>query len=291
MSQAKRLSIEGGASPTAIAAAVGRAMHLRDARPKVFEDTLALDLAGDEGAAQMQQLLDEVPERALAGYGLAFAFRARFVEDAVAAAVEDGMRQYVILGAGLDSFAYRRLDLLEHLRVFEVDNPATQTWKRRRLADLGVEVPKGLVFAPVDFEMQTLDEGLSAAGVDLGSPAIFSWIAVTQYLTREAVVRTLGAIALGPAGTRIVFSYLVPRRLITDDLEARGFDWTASRTAAAGEPFLSFFEPAEIEAILEDLGFASVVHLSAYGAERPGYLEAYQDTRLVGFERLVTAII
>ena len=290
MSQADLRRTVDGPSPTAIAAAVGRAIHLRDARPKVFEDTMALDLAGDEGAAQLRQLLADVPEVALAGYSLAFAFRARFVEDAVVAAVEDGLRQYVILGAGLDSFAYRRLDLLEHLRVFEVDNQATQTWKRRRLGALGVGVPHGLVFVPVDFESQTLDEGLSTAGFDLGAPAMFSWIAVTQYLTREAVVSTLGAIALGPRGTRLVFSYLLPRRLITDDLEVRGFDWTASRMAQAGEPFLSFFEPGEIEAILEDLGFADVANFSAYGVERPAYLEAYHETRMVGFERLITAI-
>lgn len=288
--QAQRSGIQGGPSPTAIAAAVGRAIHRRDARPKVFDDTMALDLAGDEGTSQLQKLLDDVPEQSLAGYGLAFALRARVVEDAVAGAVKDGVGQYVILGAGLDSFAYRRLDLLEHLRVFEVDNPATQTWKRRRLTDLGIEMPYGLVFAPVDLEMQTLDRGLSAAGFDFGLPAIYSWIAVTQYLTREAVLGTLGAIALGAGGTRVVFSYLIPRRLVTDELEARGFDWTASRTAEAGEPFLSFFEPGEIEAILGDLGFAAVVHFSPYGEGRPSYLKAYGDTRMVGFERLVTAI-
>jgi len=290
MSHAAGVGIEGGPSRTAIAAAVGRAIHLRDARPKIFEDTMALDLAGDEGAAQLRQLLDEVPEQALAGYGLAFALRARFVEDAVAAAVADGLRQYVILGAGLDSFAYRRPDLMEHLRVFEIDNLATQAWKRRRLAALGFHVPHSVVFAPADFETHSLGEVLSAAGFDMRAPAMFSWIAVTQYLTREAVVSTLGAIALGPGGTRIVFSYLIPRRLITDDLEARGFDWTASRTAATGEPFLSFFEPEEIEAVLHDLGFAKVVHFSAYGSERPGYLDAYRETRMVGFERLITAI-
>src|ERR1700724_1157890 len=128
VSQARQSGIQGGPSPTAIAAAVGRAIHRRDARPKVFDDTMALDLAGDEGTTQLQKLLDDVPEQSLAGYGLAFALRARVVEDAVVGAVKDGVGQYVILGAGLDSFAYRRPDLLEHLRVFEVDNPATQTW-------------------------------------------------------------------------------------------------------------------------------------------------------------------
>jgi methyltransferase (TIGR00027 family) len=134
--------------------------------------------------------------------------RARF-PDVVERAAAGGVGQYVILGAGLDSFAYRRDDLLGRLRVFEVDHPATQRWKRRRLAQLGVDSPAGLVFAPVDFERQTLREGLAAAGFDFGQLAVFSWAGVTMYLTLDAVNATLATMAGCQAGTWVVLTYLV----------------------------------------------------------------------------------
>jgi methyltransferase (TIGR00027 family) len=159
--------------------AVARALHLDEPPPRVFDDRLALALAGEDGPPLIERLRSEVPAPMLLGFSRWMCVRARLSEDVVERAVADGVRQYVILGAGLDPFAYRRGDLLERLRVFEVDHPASQAWKSARLAALHVDRPANLVFAPVDFETQTLRDGLTSAGFDFGAVAVFSWIGVT----------------------------------------------------------------------------------------------------------------
>jgi len=166
-----------GPSRTAVLTAVARGLHREEPRPWVYDDNLALGLAGHAGVALRERLLADVPRRQLMAFSRWICVRARFAEDLVEQAVASGIRQYVILGAGLDSFAYRRADLLAQLRVFEVDHPATQAWKRRRLISLGIARPAGLVFAPVDFERQTLRAGLEEAGFDFREPAVFSWSA------------------------------------------------------------------------------------------------------------------
>jgi methyltransferase (TIGR00027 family) len=163
--------------------AVGRALHREEPTPTILDDYLALPLAGEEGPALIERLRAELPAQMLVALSRWACSRARLPEDIVERAVAEGIRQYVILGAGLDSFAYRRADLLDRLRVFEVDHPASQAWKQARLAELGIHHPTNLVFAPVDFETQTLRQGLEAAGFDFGAPAVFSWIGVTMYLT------------------------------------------------------------------------------------------------------------
>jgi methyltransferase (TIGR00027 family) len=167
--------------------AVASALHREEPRPWVIDDYLALGLAGREGRALLGRLRAEVPGPYLLAFSRWMCARARFAEDIVEQAAAGGVGQCVILGAGLDSFAYRRNDLLGRLRVFEVDHPATQLWKRRRLAGLGVELPARLVFAPVDFERQTLREGLELAGFDSVQLAVFSWVGVTIYLTLDAI--------------------------------------------------------------------------------------------------------
>ena len=153
----------------------------------LIEDRLALDLAGEPGVALMAQLTATTPIEALEGLGLAFAIRARFVEDMVARSLGAGVAQYVILGAGLDTFALRRRGLVEKLRVFEVDRAPAQEWNRTRLAELRIPVPHGLTFVPADLEADALEEGLLRAGFTSRSPALVSWIAVTQYLSLRCV--------------------------------------------------------------------------------------------------------
>ncbi|MGD1032925.1 MAG: class I SAM-dependent methyltransferase [Candidatus Dormibacteria bacterium] len=199
-----------GPGHTATLAAVGRALHLSTEHERLIEDHLALDLAGPAGAALMAQLSAQAPPAALEGLSLAFALRARFVEDLVAEATDASVSQYVILGAGLDTFAYRRSDLTGRLRVYEVDRPGAQAWKRARLAELGVAVPAGLVFVPVDFEAGDVGSELSRGGFDLTATAVVSWIAVSQYLGRGAIDRTLRWAAQLPAGSRLVLTYVVP---------------------------------------------------------------------------------
>ena len=144
------------------------------------------------------------------GMRLHIAMRSRFAEEGLAAAVARGVRQYVLLGAGLDTFAHRNPFAQQGLRVFEVDHPATQGWKRQRLAGAGLAPPASLTFAPVDFERETLAAGLAAAGFDAAAPAFFSWLGVVVYLTRAAVIETLRFIASLPAGTEVVFDYGEP---------------------------------------------------------------------------------
>ena len=184
-----------GPSRTAVLTAVARTLHREESRPWVLDDYLALGLAGREGLALRERLEAELPAPFVAAVSRWVCVRARFAEDIVERAAAAGVGQYVILGAGLDSFAYRRRDLLDRLRVFEVDHPATQRWKRRRLAELGARSPAGLVFAPVDFERQTLRQGLEQAGFDFGELAVFSWVGVTMYLTLDAISATLATVA------------------------------------------------------------------------------------------------
>jgi methyltransferase (TIGR00027 family) len=155
----------------------------------IFDDGLAFGLAGREGPALSERLQNEIPRPHVLAFSRWVCIRSRFTEDLVEQAVARDVEQYVILGAGLDSFAYRRGDLLDGLRVFEVDHPASQRWKLRRLSELGVKIPDSLVFTPVDFEHQTLREGLEDAGFAFRRSAVFSWIGVTMYLTLDAPSR------------------------------------------------------------------------------------------------------
>jgi len=181
--------------------------------------------------------------------------RARFAEDVVERAAAAGVSQYVILGAGLDSFAYRRHDLLDRLRVFEVDHPATQRWKRRRLTGLGVDSPAGLVFAPVDFERQTLRQGLEQAGFDFRQLVMFSWVGVTMYLTLDAISATLATMAGCRAGSRVVLTYNQPPAVLggTTAQVAAAF---AGIAAEMGEPFVSRFLPSQMDQLLREHGSA-----------------------------------
>jgi methyltransferase (TIGR00027 family) len=249
----------GAPSATAIFAAVARAIHATEPPPRVLDDQLAAALAGPEGLAAGEAMRAALtPERLTLGTRW-FAARARYVEDFVSRAAGEGIAQYVILGAGLDSFAYRRGELLERLSVYEVDHPATQTWKRARLAQIGVAIPPRLVFTPVDFEHEALAQPLRAAGFRPAEPAVFSWIAVTQYLPRAAVQATLAAVAGCVPGTRLVFSYDLPRHLLCAE-EQFEFDFMTDYAARAGEPWVSMFAPAEIDVMLSDHGFSEIVH-------------------------------
>src|SRR5262245_58103776 len=215
--------------------------------------------------------------------------RARLAEDVVERALTAGTRQYAILGAGLDSFAYRRPDLLVRLRVFEVDHPASQAWKRERLAELGVSLPANLVFAPIDFESQTLRAGLLTAGFDFAAAAVFSWIGVTMYLTLAAIEATLGTVAACPPPSRIVLTYNLPPSTLQD--HGRAIGSRMSRMAGdMGEPWISFFTPAEAEALLCRCGFGKVDHFGPAEAIRT-YFDGRPDVRLEMPQRLLVATV
>jgi methyltransferase (TIGR00027 family) len=245
-------------SVTAERVAMRRAAHQVLDVPPVFQDPLALRIAGVTEIG----IPSEAGETARVNrHRRAFiAARSRYVEDQLAQLVADGVDQYVVLGAGLDTFAYRNPH--PRLRVFEVDYPATQSWKRERLASAGITVPASLAFAPIDFERERLADALSRVGFDGSRPAFFGWLGVVAYLNLEAIFDTLRFIVSCAPGTTIVFDYSIPPDRLPPRQRQR-FDAIAAKAAAAGEPWLTFFEPLELDARLRAIGFGEVDHVDA----------------------------
>lgn len=265
---------DGRRSLTAIFSATMRAAHLvLDDAPTIFRDELALRLAGFETEEALRMALEtlrhemadrvgvDAVELVLKRVRANQTIRHRFTEEALDKAVEHGVRQYVILGAGLDSFAYRRGDLTGTLRVFEIDHPSNQDWKRLRLCALQVDLPSNLHFVPVDFEGQTLSNALSGSAYRFAEPVFFSWLGVTPYLTRDATFATLQQIASLASGTEIVFEFNVPDVQLEGE-ERRYFEACEAIVAARGEPWLSSFEPDDLLALLQEIGFGQCTHVS-----------------------------
>jgi methyltransferase (TIGR00027 family) len=245
----------GQPSRTAQRAAAHRAVHQLLEQGRIFHDPLAVRILGEDPRALEARAVANPAQR---GMRLFIAARTRFAETAVAAGVKRGVRQLVVLGAGLDTFAYRNPHT--DLRVFEVDHPATQAWKRQRLAEAGIAAPETLTFAPVDFERVGLAEGLAAAGFDAARPAIFSWLGVVPYLTEEAVFATLGCVAGLARGSEVVFTYSDPPASMPAGAAA-AHGRRAARVAALGEPWLTFFTPRTLHARLHALGFGEIEDL------------------------------
>src|SRR5215510_4775287 len=261
---------EGRPSSTARGAAMLRAAHLLlDAEPKILTDNFALGLSGVDSEAALRVALEAMqadfaqrtnPELAyslLRHLRASVTMRSRYTEDELSQAITRGVRQYVILGAGLDSFAYRRRDLTEVVRVFEVDHPATQQWKRARLQELQIELPSNLTFIPINFEKQTLADALRAGDCRLEEPVFFSWLGVTGYLSEEAIFKTLREVVTAAPGSEIVFGYGIREELL--DKESQHMRAALrEQVAARGEPNLSLFEPTSLAARVKALGFAQV---------------------------------
>lgn len=248
----------GRPSRTAMGAAGHRAAHQVLERGFIFPDPLALRVLGADAEAAVHAAQNDPSRRALRIF---VAIRSRFAEDALAATVAHGVHQLVVLGAGLDTYAYRGA-LKGSLSIFEVDHPATQAWKRERLAAAAIPVPSTLKFAPVDFEHETLAEGLAAAGFDPTRQTFFTWLGVVPYLAEEAVFATLSFIAGVSGGAHVVFDYA--NRLASISGSARAaHEALAERTAAVGESFRSFFETDSLCARLRILGFQEVEDLDA----------------------------
>lgn len=247
-----------------------RAAHLLlDDEPKILRDDLALGLSGLENEATLRAvlegLLSKVAQNTTPEFAQSFvrnlraevAWRSRYVEDELAKALQRGVTQYVILGAGLDSFAYRKREVAKVVRVFEVDHPATQHWKRARLHALNVEIPSNVAFVPLDFEQQTLREGLRASSYRLEEPGFFSWLAVTAYLTEDAIFSTLRDIASMAAGTEVIFHYVVPDSML-DAEDRRPGAVLKMIVTEERELLLTFFDPASLRARVQALGFTAI---------------------------------
>jgi methyltransferase (TIGR00027 family) len=205
------------------------------------------------------------------------AARSRYVEDQLAAAVRQGVAQYVVLGAGLDTFAYR--NPFPSLRVFEVDFPATQEWKRTMLAEADIALPADLTFVPLDFEYHTLAEGLAEAGFGTSAPAFFGWLGVVPYLTLAAFRATLDFIAQLPTGTAVSFDYARARETLSE-AGRTAFDGLSGRVAAAGEPFQLFFTPQTMEQELRRAGFQRIEQLDSDGLNERYFKERVDGLKL-----------
>jgi methyltransferase (TIGR00027 family) len=272
---------DGGPSRTALATAHARAYHQIVDQPRILTDPLAARLLGVTADELAGSDTADRPRR------LFFAARARFAEDRVAAAVASGVAQVVILGAGLDTFAYRNPH--PDLRVFEVDHPTTQVWKRERLAAAGIDRPEALTFVPVDFETSTLASGLETAGFSRTHPAVFVWLGVVFYLTPDTAQATLEYVAGQARPVEVIFDYLQPAETDEDRAHLRG---RADRLAAAGEPWFSYFTPEDIAGRLRALGFTDVDDHSAADLVA-GYLDGSaafeQDPQALRASRILRA--
>jgi methyltransferase (TIGR00027 family) len=242
---------EGKFSKTAQRVAIRRAAHQLLDQPRVLDDPLALLIIGSEAAEALRT--DPKEHHAFSRAFRAFmAARSRYAEDELARAVEQGVTQYVVLGAGLDTFAYRNPHA--GLRVFEVDHPATQAWKREQLQAASIPIPPTLTFVPIDFEGQTLADGLRQSGFKANAAAFFSWLGVTPYLTREACLTTLSFIAKMPAGSGVVFDFAIDPALLNAG-QRQALDALSERVARYGEPFQLFFDPGKLQDELKGMGF------------------------------------
>jgi methyltransferase (TIGR00027 family) len=254
-----------GSSQTALTAAAARAAHLIvDQPPVIFADTLALDLLGDHAAELVAYHRAHGDHVVLSGARGQATCRSRYTEASLATAITSGIAQYLILGAGLDSFAYRS-PLSGHVRVFEVDHPATQDFKLAQLSAAGIPVPGNVVFVPVDFEDGpaggSLAERLVRSGFDLTRPAFVSWLGVTMYLTEAAIGQTLAEVSGFAPGSELVADYMLTAGLRDEDGSAY-VDLVAPVAAERGEPWLTFLSPAQMSALLTAHGLTPLRHVS-----------------------------
>ena len=276
----------GEPSATAMGVAMRRAAHQLFDDPKVFDDPLATRIIGEPA---LERLLGEFERhqhpfnRALRAHVVA---RSRYAEDRLAEAYARGVRQYLVLGAGLDTFGWRNPHA--DLKVLEIDHPSTQAWKLARLKASGIEPPASLAFAPVDFQTQTLAEGLASAGFDSSRPAFVSWLGVTMYLAEDAAMRTLGELSGLPAGSEAVFDFGVAPRTL-EPLARMAHEALAARVAAAGEPFLCAFDPATLPERLKALGFSDVELLGGADLNRLYFDRRADGLRLAGASRIARA--
>ncbi|MFE3742883.1 class I SAM-dependent methyltransferase [Streptomyces sp. NPDC059134] len=274
---------------SAVRVALWRALHVQvDAPPPVFEDEIGLRLAdpGDD----WRRRPDMDPD-ATSGFRAAVVARARFIEDLVTERAGHGVTQYVVLGAGLDTFTQRRPELAARLRVFEIDRPGAQLWKRRRLTELGYGVPDRLRLVPVDFEA---DEDwwslLSAAGFDPGLPAVVASTGVTQYLTRDATAATLRRLAGLAPGSTLALTFLLPAELL-DPADRPALAATAPRARASGTPFVSFYTPGEMLTLARDAGFRTVEHVPGTEFARRRFADRTDGLRPSTGEDLLLATV
>ena len=265
---------------TAVRTALWRALHLEvDAPPHVLEDRIGLQLV--EPDPDWRQRPD-MNEYATPGVRASIVARARFIDDLVTEQAEQGVGQYVLLGAGLDTFAQRRPEIASRITIFEVDQPGPQAWKRRRLVETGLGIPESLRFVPVDFETTSWWDGLLANGFDADKPAVVTSLGVSMYLTREATAAAVRQSAALAAGSTLAMTFLKPVELVAPE-EQEMHRATDAAARASGTPFISYYAPDEILQMAREAGFATARHVTA-----GDYIQRYFGDRTDGLQPFTT---
>lgn len=272
---------------TAVRVALWRALHVQvDSPPHVLEDEVGLQLAAPENEWRQRPDMDP---KGTSGFRASIVARARFIEDLVTEELGRGVTQYVILGAGLDTFAQRRPEIASKIRVFEVDQPGTQAWKRQRLTALGFDIPEWLRLVPVDFEAGgSWWEQLKAAGFDPNRPAVVASTGVTQYLTKDAIVATLRQVALLAPSSTLAMTFLLPLDLTEPELRP-GVEAAKKGARSSGTPFISFFTPPEMMELALQAGFREVRHVSSADLNQRYFTARADGLWLPGGEEFLVA--
>ena len=276
-------------SASAMMVATLRAAHQLLDAPLILDDPLALRIVGPEREAEVRANPQRFQDSLTTALRTTLVIRSRLAEDSWHEARQRGVMQHVILGAGLDTSAYRG-SLPAQARVFEVDLPATQRWKRERLATAGIAVPATVRYAAIDFGGTSLADGLAQAGFDRGAPACFTWLGVTLYLAPEDVARTLGFIASCAPGSSVVFDFVISPALL-EPAERAAMEAIAASLASGGEPWKSNFDPAALETLLHGMGYSRIEH---FGREQltQRYLSGRSDNlRLAGTTGIIRATV
>jgi methyltransferase (TIGR00027 family) len=265
------------ASRTALGTAYMRAAHqLFDAQPRILDDPLAVALLGPSALQRINDTADSYQTAERLALRAHVVLRSRFAEDRLAAAVLRGVTQYILLGAGFDTFALRQPTWAQALKILEVDHPGTQALKRSQLAAAGLAMPENALFANIDLEHESLRGGLLRYNVSLDEPTFFSWLGVTMYLTEAAIDAVLHSVAAFPAGSEIVLTFAPPPKPQVGTASAPP-PLLAQRAASLGEPWVSYFEPDALEAKLRGAGFSKVEFLSPAEAEERYFRQRPED--------------
>jgi methyltransferase (TIGR00027 family) len=264
-------------------------MHqVLDDDPKILDDPLAVDLV--EGSSRDQILAQPVEERLPEWFRSIFVLRSRFTEDSLAEAVAHGVKQYVLLGAGMDTFAYRQPAWAAAIRVIEVDHPESQAFKRETLSKKGIRVPANVEFCPIDFEQTSLTEGLAKSSLDRSAAAFFSWLGVTQYLTRPAIDATLQFIAAMPNGSELVTEFILPPDQWSSD-EQPFLKVVVEAVKELGEPWLTYFTSQELSNHLRATGFSQIRTLTPEEASARYFFNRCDGLRPSHYVQLMRASV
>lgn len=272
---------------TAVRVALWRAMHVQiDAKPLVLEDEIGIKLVNpDEGWRNRP----DMHPQGTAPFRASIVARARFIEDLVEEEVSRGLSQYVMLGAGLDTFAQRHPDIASKLKIFEIDKPETLAWKAQRLNDIGLQIPSSLKFVPVNFESgESWWDGLAKAGFDTKKAALVTSIGVSMYLTREAIKETLQQMTRLAPGSKFVMTFMLPLELVNPE-DKFGYERSLKGAEASGTPFISFFTPVQMLELAREMGFKKVEHQSTLGMTSRYFADRADGLRPSSGEELLIA--